>query len=406
MLKVYFYLKSRKDQEEKESLICARLSYQQQTTALSTGKYISKERWNFTNKLRNVLKLEKEKIIRQSLDLLHLSIDKKFNKIILSGNPVSLKNLKKDLKGIKTPTAISIIDIMETYINYFKKKVSISERSKASLQKYSRSRDLIRVFIQNEYNKTDIASSKISSSFIYKLESFLKFESSFKNRTGIKNNSVVKYIRMYKTACNFALKMDLINKNPFNVYDGKIIEKDAVYLSQRELNAIQLKKIKLKRLQKIRDIFIFCCYTGYAPIDALSLTADNLITDNNNFSWIMTTRAKTSTSSNVPILPPVQEIIDRYKGMQTGLIPSISNQKMNQYLKELALMCKINKKLTWYTARHTFATTVTLGNGVRIENVSSMMGHSNILQTQHYAKILDRNVKKDMLKLIKKYRDF
>lgn len=403
MLKVYFYLKSIRGEEEKESLICARLSYQQQTTALSTGKYISKERWKLTNKLRNVLKLEKEKTIRRSLDLLHLSIDKKFNEIILSGNSVSLADLKNDIKGIKTTSAISIIDILETYINYFTKKVSISERSKASLQKYSRSKDLIKVFMQTQYNKSDIPFSKISSSFIYKLESFLKFESSFKNRTGIKNNSVVKYIRMYKTACNFALKMELINKNPFNAYDGKIIEKDAVYLSQRELNAIPFKKIKLERLEKIRDIFIFCCYTGYAPIDALSLTSDNLITDSNYFSWIMTARAKTSISSNVPILPPVQQIIDKYKGRQTGLIPSISNQKMNQYLKELALICKINKKLTWYTARHTFATTVTLGNGVRIENVSSMMGHSSILQTLHYAKILDSSVKEDMIKLIKKY---
>jgi len=122
MLKVYFYLKSIRGQQEKESLICARLSYQQQTTALSTGKYISKERWNLTNKLRNVLKLEKEKVIRRSLDLLHLSIDKKFNEIILSGNSVSLADLKNDLKGIKTTVAISIIDILETYINYFTKK--------------------------------------------------------------------------------------------------------------------------------------------------------------------------------------------------------------------------------------------------------------------------------------------
>lgn len=151
MLKVYFYLKSIRGQEEKESLICARLNYRQQTTALSTGKYISKERWNLTNRLRNVLKLEKEKIIRRSLDLLHLSIDKKFNEMILSGNPVSLADLKNDLKGIKTRAAISIIEILEAYINYFTKKVSISERSKASLQKYSRSKDLIKVFMQIHY---------------------------------------------------------------------------------------------------------------------------------------------------------------------------------------------------------------------------------------------------------------
>jgi hypothetical protein len=298
MLKVYFHLKSAKNTQRKDSLICARLSYQQQTASISTGQYISKERWNSTNKLRNVLKLEKEKIIRNSLDILHVSIEKKFNEIISSGSPVSLVNLKNALKGRNT--VASILEILETHIKYFKKKVSIAERSKASLQKYIRSKDLIAIFIQKEYNKPDILWNKISSSFIYKLESFIKYESTFKGRTGIKNNSTVKYIRMYKTACNYALKMELINKNPFSLYDGKIIVKDVVYLSQKELNSIQFKKITLERLEKIRDIFIFCCYTGYAPIDALSLTGDNLIADSNSDLWIKTVRAKTSINSNVP----------------------------------------------------------------------------------------------------------
>ncbi|SHM88490.1 site-specific integrase [Flavobacterium saccharophilum] len=402
MLKVYFHLKFTKNPQRKESQICARLTYQQQTASISTGQYISKERWDLTNKLRNVLKLEKEKIIRTSLDILYLNIEKKCNEIISSGSPVSLVNLKNALKGRNI--VASIIEILETHIKFFKKKVNITERSKASLQKYIRSKDLIAVFIQKEYNKPDVLWNKISSSFIYKLESFIKYESTFKGRTGIKNNSTVKYMRMYKTACNYALKIELINKNPFSIYDGKIIEKDAVYLSQKELNTIQFKKINSERLEKTRDIFIFCCYTGYAPIDALSLTDDNITADNNNDLWIKTVRAKTSINSNVPILSPVQEIIDKYKDLQTGLIPRISNQKMNKYLKEIAVMCRINKKLTWYTARHTFATTVTLGNGVRIENVSSMMGHTNILQTQHYAKILDINVKEDMNKVIEKYK--
>lgn len=406
MLRIYFYLKSVKDPEKKESLICARLIYQQQATSLSTGQHISKERWDATNKLRDILKLEKEKVIRSSLNLLHITIEKKFNEMISDGYPLSLINLKNDLQGRKTAATISITDILEAYIKHFKKKVSIGERSKASLQKYARSRDLIEAFMRKQYCRSDILWSRISSAFIYRLESFLKYESSFKKVKGIKNNSVVKYMRMYKTACNYAIKMELITKNPFGLYDGKIIENDTLYLSQKELNIIEHQKINLERLEKIRDIFIFCCYTGYAPVDALALTADNLIADSSNFLWIKTTRAKTSINSNVPILPPVKEIIDKYKGRQTGLIPHISNQKMNLYLKELALICGINKKLTWYTSRHTFATTVTLGNGVRIENVSCMMGHRSVLQTQHYAKILDSNVKEDMIKLIEKYNSF
>ena len=129
------------------------------------------------------------------------------------------------------------------------------------------------------------------------------------------------------------------------------------------------------------------------------LTKENLIEDNDNSLWIKTNRAKTNVKSNVPIIPPVKRIIDKYDHLDETLLPRISNQKINEYLKEIAILCGIDKKLCHYVARHTFATTVTLGNGLSIENVSKMMGHTRITMTQHYAKVLDINVKKDMDKL-------
>jgi integrase len=407
MLKIYFYLKSERVNERDESSICTRIRYKQESISISTGKYISKERWDFTNKLRNVLKLEKEKVIRRSLDLFHLTIEKKFNELIQYNTDISLLNLRDELKGKKIikENEISIIEVLQMHIEYFRKKVSIAERSKATLQKYERSKELLMIFTQREYDDVYFAWSKIDSPFIFNLESYLKYESNFKGRIGIKNNSVVKYMRMYKTAFNYAVKMGKLARNPFDIYEGKLNIKNAVYLTPEELKTIETKKFGNERLEKVKDIFLFCCYTGYAPIDACSLTVNNLVTDNNNDQWIQTNRAKTSTRSNVPILPPVQKIIKKYTDQQTGLIPQLSNQKMNEYLKEIAILCKIDKNLTWYAARHTFATTVTLGNGVRIENVSSMMGHTNILQTQHYAKVLDANVKEDMNKLIEKYKN-
>ena len=138
-------------------------------------------------------------------------------------------------------------------------------------------------------------------------------------------------------------------------------------------------------------------------MDACKLTEDNIIVDSDNNSWIKTNRQKTGTKANVPLLQPALKIIEKYKSNGTTLIPSISNQKMNAYLKEIADMVGLNKNLTWYVARHTFATTVTLGNGIKIENVSFMMGHTTIKQTQHYAKVLDSNVAEDMKKLNNKY---
>lgn len=405
MLKVIFYLKSGKDNKKGESPIFARISYHQQSITMSTGKSILKERWQFTKNLRNILKLEKEKVLKNGLDLFQLNIEKKFNEMAKISPDISLLLVKDEFNGKTTiqSKGVSIVEILEKHNAFFERKVNADERSKASFQKYGRSKELLVNFMKQQYQIEDLPSNEISSAFIYNLESFLKYESDFKGKIGIKNNSMVKYMRMYKTACNYSIRMGLIDKNPFNLYDGKLNIKDAVFLTQNELDRIENKKFSIDRLERVKDIFLFSCYTGYAPVDASNLTESNIFQDSNDAFWIMTNRAKTAIRANVPILPPTMKIINKYKNLQIGLIPQISNQKMNAYLKEIADLCGIDKNLTWYVARHTFATTVTLGNGVRIENVSAMMGHTNIKQTQHYAKVLDVNVMEDMSKLKQKY---
>ncbi|MCD0471800.1 site-specific integrase [Flavobacterium sp. JAS] len=407
MLKTIFLLKSGRVNRDGESSIILRLSYKNKIITIASGKYISKEKWIQTSHLKNTLKAEKEKVIKSSLDLMQLNAEKKFTELFRIDPDVDLELLKAELTGkvkIGQPQGSSIISIMETYNIFFTKRVNSGERAAASLQKYKRAKDLLLDFITSAYKKEDMPASEISSSFVFKLEQFLKYESSFKDQTGIKNNSVVKYMKMYKTVCNYAVKMDLIIKNPFNVYDGRLSVKDAVFLTQLELNAVENKIFSTPRLEKVKDIFLFSCYTGYAPVDAMDLTERNLSEDSTGNLWIMTSRAKTAIRANVPVLPTVEKIISKYKNQQKGLIPKISNQKMNAYLKEIADACSIDKHLTWYIARHTFATTVTLGNGVRLENVSAMMGHTNTKQTQHYAKVLDVNIMEDMEKLKSKFR--
>ncbi|MFV5703006.1 phage integrase SAM-like domain-containing protein [Flavobacterium sp. XS2P12] len=405
MLKVIFYLKSGKFNKNGESPIFARISYNKQSITMSTGKSIFKERWQLTGNLRNVLKLEKEKIIKNALDLFLLTMEKKFNELFKIDSDVSLLLLKDEFNGTTNATenSVGIVEVMERHNKFFLKKVDTEERSKASYQKYERSKELIITFMKKHYGVEDISVTQITSGYVYNLESFLKYESEFKGKTGIQNNSVVKYMRMYKTACNYSVRMNVIDKNPFDLYDGKIHVTDSIFLTQEELNLIENKKFSVKRLEKVKDVFLFSCYTGYAPVDAANLTSTNIYQDNNDNFWIMTNRAKTGIRANVPVLPPTLTIINKYKNLQIGLIPQLSNQKMNAYLKEIAAVCGIDKHLTWYVARHTFATTVTLGNGVRIENVSAMMGHTNIKQTQHYAKVLDVNVMEDMSKLKQKY---
>jgi site-specific recombinase XerD len=311
--------------------------------------------------------------------------------------------LKQEVLG-KTPQhkSVTVKTVFDTHNQFFLKKVQAGERADASYQKYERAKGLLLQFVKNYYNTADFEVQKINSAFIVNLESFLRYESDYNGKIGIKNNSVVKYFKMFKTAFNYAIRLDLILKNPFDMFIGKLSINETVFLTSEELRRIANKDFKVSRLNKVKDVFLFSCYTGYPPVDSMKLTESNLLRDSSGDLWLKANRTKTHIKENVPVLPPVKSILEKYRGSDK-LLPSISNQKMNAYLKEIADVCDIDKNLTWYVARHTFATTVTLGNGVRIENVSAMLGHTNIRQTQHYAKILDHNVMSDMKMLFDKF---
>lgn len=194
---------------------------------------------------------------------------------------------------------------------------------------------------------------------------------------------------------------DWLDKNPFANYKAKVKEVERVYLTEAEIQSIIEKDFKTERLSLVRDIFLFSCFTGLAYIDVKNLTKSHISHGIDGEQWIFTHRQKTESASKIPILPITQMIIDKYdnhpqSNNEDKLLPILSNQKMNAYLKEIAAICNINKELTFHIARHTFATTVTLTNGVPIESVSKMLGHKNLRTTQHYAKVLDRKVSEDM----------
>jgi site-specific recombinase XerD len=404
MLKTNFYIKADKAKANGECPIYAKVNFNKKTITLSTGRSITPNRWKFTDNLRRCVQLRNEKAIKEYLEIFRIKIEKIYYDIQKKELDLTIEEFKAIILGKSPVNKIPhIVELIVIHNTHFSKLVSINERSSASLQKYERVKDIVIEFNKKHYNAPDLPVSKINGSYVFNLEAYMKFESNHNGKGGIKNNTVVKYFNNLKTILNYGIKMDLIDKNPFNKYDGKISVTDATFLTTEELHRIEQKTFSIDRLEKVKDIFLFSCYTGYAPVDACKLTADNVIIDSENIPWIKTNRQKTGTRANVPILTPVLKIIEKYKYIETSLIPSISNQKMNAYLKEIADLVGLNKNLTWYVARHTFATTVTLGNGIKIENVSSMMGHTTIRQTQHYAKVLDVNVSNDMKKLNNKY---
>jgi site-specific recombinase XerD len=196
-----------------------------------------------------------------------------------------------------------------------------------------------------------------------------------------------------------------MDKDPFANYVMKIKKVDRGYLTLQELTTIMQKNFTVKRLEQVRDVFVFQCYTGLAYCDTFKLTHANIIKDDNGVLWIKAKRIKTDTPINVPVLPIAAELISKYATEDTGkLLPVLSNQKMNAYLKEIADLCNIEKRLSCHLARHTFATTVTLANGISLESVSKMLGHTNLVTTKIYARMLDSRVLSEMQMLSSKLK--
>jgi site-specific recombinase XerD len=201
--------------------------------------------------------------------------------------------------------------------------------------------------------------------------------------------------------------MEWVNKDPFAKYKQKFDKVNREFLSKEELAKIENRELSVVRLQWVRDLFVFSCYTGLAYIDTMRLSPANITIGIDSEYWLITKRQKTSNPVRVPLLPKALQIIDKYKGhpralTEGTLFPVISNQKLNSYLKEIADLCGIHKNLTFHLARHTFATTIMLTNGVPIESVSKMLGHSKITTTQVYAKVIEQKLSVDMKTLKEK----
>lgn len=230
------------------------------------------------------------------------------------------------------------------------------------------------------------------------------FEYYLKTERKCSHNTALKYVTNFKKIIRIAYAHDWIDKDPFFNWKAKLKIIEREFLCNEEIQAMVTKDLHATRLDQVRDIFIFCCFTGLAYADLKKLSNEDIVTGIDVERWIKIKRTKTDTRSNIPILPTAQSILDKYQNSpdilnSNILLPVLSNQKMNAYHKETADLCEINKNLTFHIARHTFATTVTLTNGVSIESVSKMLGHKSLRTTQHYAKILDRKVSDDMQKI-------
>lgn len=273
--------------------------------------------------------------------------------------------------------------------------IKVGKVAKTTLAKYNYCQGKVESFLQHRFKKKDILLTELSLKFVTEFEHFLLVNER------MQTNSAHKYIVNLKRIINVAVSVEWIPKNPFDNFRCSYTNPEREILTQTEIDVMQHKLILMPRLAEVRDVFLFCCYTGFAYSDIYKFERDAITIGMDGDYWLSTIRQKTGTRESVPLLPLAMDIINRYKEHPVcvkfdKLLPVNSNQKYNAYLKEIAVICEIKKTLTSHMARHTFATTVTLSNGVPLETVSKMLGHTKLSTTQIYAKVLDTKVSQDM----------
>ncbi len=409
--KIIFYLKKDKKNADGKSAIYGKITVASTKATFATRKFISVEDWKNSNHLRNVVK--KEENIKIYLKSLENRFDSLLDKLRLDNNNVYDAHYLKALLFSDNPQSKNsektVLEVIDFHNNFFRKLVEKGTKSTGTLEKYERVKNILSEFLQKKYSSPDLGVSQLNSALVFQFDSYLRTEKSYRANVGCCNNTTVKYMRSLKTMFNYAVKRGFgLKENPFLVYDEKIEPVNTIFLEESELRAIENKVFSSDRLNTVKNIFLFSCFTGYAPCDAMNLQWSNVQDLQNDGLWIITKRKKTKTNADVPILPITMRIIEEFKNDPrcvngNKLLPKISNQKMNEYLKEIAEICNINKNLKWYVARHTFATTVTGENDIPLGVISEMLGHTNLSQTQHYSKTQKSQIKNHMNKLRSKF---
>jgi len=277
----------------------------------------------------------------------------------------------------------------------------------STLKHYAVTRRYLEKFLKEKFNTTDIFLHEIDYKFIKDFEVYLRNHKPKDHQQPLNNNGVMKHIIRVKKMVNLALHLCWVTTNPFAGYKLKMQKVNREHLTERELIAIENKDFTIERLDMVRDMFVFSCYTGLSYVDVANLDPTKIMREADGDYWVRTCREKTLIPVNVPLLPKAVKIYLKYKNhiraREMGKVfPVISNQKVNSYLKEIADCCDVYKNITFHLARHTFATTVALSNGVPIETVSRILGHTKIATTQIYARVLERKISEDMNMLKKR----
>jgi len=391
-----FFLKQPKNQGDDIRFIYLKITVDGKAIELSTKRKCALSKWD-AHAGRVLGNKESIKELNYYLNALEQQVYQAKRRLIESNKDVSAKTIKDILTG-NYDKRRTILEIFRQHNDQMKSLVGI-EYARGTVGRYEISYGHTEAFMKWMYGTNDDKDIRdLDHEFISQYSYWLK------TIRKCNHNSTVKYLANFKKIVLMCVKNGWLPADPFAKFKMTKKKVERTALTEAELLKLEIKEFDTERLDVVRDIFVFSCYTGLAYVDVQKLKRSDIRYGEDKKFWLFVVRQKTNSPSRIPLLMPAQQILVKYrdnpKCCNTGMaLPVLTNQRMNSYLKEIAGCCGIKSELTFHIARHTFATTVTLNNGVPIESVSKMLGHADIKQTQHYAKMQDYKVSKDMLLL-------
>ncbi|MBZ9729937.1 site-specific integrase [Salegentibacter sp. JZCK2] len=390
---VLFWIYSKRAKDNL-TVIYARISINRRKLNISLKRKVDVTLWDpRKQKLKGKSQYARE--LNQFLDQEHSKLFQCYQDLRMEGGVLSPESIKSRYFGDREHL-FSFEDIFEYHNNNMFSKLKYN-----TSRLYIISQNYIRRFVKKEYGRKDLYLKELDYSFVIKFENYLRAVKPRHYRKNLQHNAVMKHIQRLRKMVTLAFHLEWINRDPFVKFRPHLEQKERGFLTLEELESIENLELESPRLKKVRDLFIFSCYTGVSYGDLMLLTPQNLVIGIDKKFWIITRREKNGNQVKVPLLSKAINLLEEYKNdkeclMKNSLLPVRSNQKVNSYLKEIVEKCNIEKNVTFHLARHTFATTVALSNGVPIETVSKILGHKKLSTTQIYAKVVERKVSEDM----------
>ncbi len=351
-----------------------------------------------SNKQRAKGNSEDSRILNQYLDRVRAQIVQCYHDLKFRGRLITSDLLKAKYLG-ETDNFKTLQNLIEYHTLKTEKTLA-----KGTLKNFSVTQGYLKKYLKDVLKTSDVYLKELNYKFICDFASFLHSYWPKGHPKAMGNNTVMKHIQRFRKIITLGYHIEWIEKDPFVRWKPTYEKRERSFLTDNELSNIETYILPIERLERVRDLFLFSCYTGIAYVDIVKLSKNNIVIGIDGYSWIFTNRQKTKAPVKIPILPKAQALLNKYKNhsmtrISNTLFPVITNEKVNLYLKEIAILCGLQKNLTFHMARHTFATTVTLSNGVPIETVSKILGHSKIASTQIYARVVERKISTDIAAL-------